>query len=305
MSETPTNNTAKNIAIGASAIVIGVGGLTLAAHEFGLPSDIDTYAKISEHKKNINDNYENLIKFQYDYLKQTATINSGNSNLDKKIISVIEDKNNEVFRYLKEDELKKMEAGLVLAPNQVAIVDIPNNSNYLVDGKIKLGYYDTLMGEFSLLSEFTDYKDLDDSPKKVKSLFSKNNDSHKISVGKSRYVLALINDGEGDVTVTDGSRFSIEDIYTQAYGDYKNSNEVAVNIIDLSSKIVPSGNSIYPIADIRGNDFSCYTFKKLEDGRIKSNKTNLLGEVMGDPDGKEFFIKMKNHYEGHTPQGLK
>lgn len=294
---TPLQKVAAGVGVAATAV-----GINYLAKVAGLPSDVDTEIAISEKKKEIFGKVEKLIEFQAKYLEEIAIVNSGNADLNKKIISITKYEENEVYRYPKADELKNMEAGLILAPNQIATLDIPDNASYLVDGKIKLGYYNTSTGEFSLLSEFTNYKGLDDSPKKVKSLVTNSYDVRKLfGENSSQYKLALINDGEGDVTVTHGS---IEEIYTQAYSDYEKHGQVAVNIIDLGSEIDSSGDSIYPIANIKGKDIRCYTFQKLADKGLQFDATNLLGKESGLPPGNEFFITMENYAKGYTSPGF-
>jgi len=212
----------------------------------------DKYSIANKENKDRNDE---LLTKQEEIIEQKKTLDSGNIELDKLGILAIE---NEVYRYCDKDKLKVAQAGTSLASDEIAILDA-DSASLVIDGKIKLGIYDTQTGQFRLIKDITNYADVEDSPKKVVSYLRRENNSQNPINEQARYKIAMINDGVGDCLIADGS---IGDAYEKTY-DYilnKKYENVCFNEINLISDIEGSGNLDFPIGKLKPREIKTTSF---------------------------------------------
>lgn len=212
----------------------------------------DKYSIANKANKEENDK---LLEKQQEIIEQKQVLDSGNIELDKMGILALK---NEVFRYCDKEKMKVAESGMILASDEIVILS-EESQNLVIDGKIKLGIYDTQTGEFRLIGDVTNYADVEDSPKKVVSSLARKNNPQNPTNEQARYKIAIINDGVGDCLIANGP---IEDAYEKAYNYIFNKkyNNVCFNEINFSSDIIGSGNPDFPIGNIKPREIKTTSF---------------------------------------------
>ncbi len=261
---TPAQKIAASIATLATLV-----GLGQAYKSVGMDEEARRKFETEDAKRIKNETNE-LIEIQKKIIEEKQIIDTGNVGLDLYALGAL---SNEVYRRVGEEQLKPFENGTLLLPDTIALLDIKkDDANYIIDGKIKLGVYDTTNGEFRLIDNFLNYAEVQDSPEAVITWLTKTNEKLNPTNHMARYKLGIINDGEHDCYVRGGSD-AIESVAKKFDSGKQN---VYLNEISLNSEIVHSDNLYYPIRKLNPTETASFALIRKNKEDFESSGVSIV-----------------------------